>query len=218
MAERKVYVLGDAERMVMREGSEEAAGAFLKLLEEPPARATIILTSSEPGALIPTIRSRVVAVRVPALGAREAADVLREPAMAEAVVAAGGPKKLDEQLHLANGAPGSLLGNSEWSEALDRARAILDAATSQDRRVQMRAALMQGSSKARGAFSIALDALTTLLHERARSSVERGNLASAAASARALDAVELAKERAAGLTNPALITSRLIRDLEVLSA
>ncbi len=33
MAERKVYVLGDAERMVMREGSEEAAGAFLKLLE-----------------------------------------------------------------------------------------------------------------------------------------------------------------------------------------
>ena len=218
MAERKVYVLGDAERMVMREGSEEAAGAFLKLLEEPPARATIILTSSESGALIPTIRSRLVAVRVPALGAREAAEVLREPAMAEAVVAAGGPKKFDEQLHLANGAPGSLLGNNEWSEALNRARAILDAATSQDRRVQMRAALMQGSSKARGAFSIALDALTTLLHERARSSVERGNLASAAASARALDAVELAKERAAGLTNPALITSRLIRDLEVLSA
>ena len=39
--------------------------AFLKLLEEPPADTTIIVTSSEPGALLPTIRSRVVAIRVP---------------------------------------------------------------------------------------------------------------------------------------------------------
>ncbi len=147
--------------------------------------------------------------------------MLREPAMAEAVVALAGPaEKVRRTVAPRQRCSGSfsLLGNNEWSEALNRARAILDAATSQDRRVQMRTALMQGSSKARGAFSIALDALTTLLHERARSSVERGNLASAAASARALDAVELAKERAAGLTNPALITSRLIRDLEVLSA
>jgi hypothetical protein len=49
---RKVYVLGDADRLVVREDSELAAGAFLKLLEEPPPRATIVLTSSEPGALI----------------------------------------------------------------------------------------------------------------------------------------------------------------------
>ena len=69
LAARKVFVLGEADRLVVREDSEYAAGAFLKLLEEPPRSANIILTSSEPGSLIPTIRSRLVAVRVPPLGA-----------------------------------------------------------------------------------------------------------------------------------------------------
>ena len=64
MGQRKVFVIGDAERMVAQEGSDQAANAFLKLLEEPPSNTMIILTSSEPGALLPTIRSRVVAVRV----------------------------------------------------------------------------------------------------------------------------------------------------------
>src|SRR4029453_11349249 len=63
IAKRKVFIIGDAERMVPQEGSEQAANAFLKLLEEPPADTTIILTSSEPGALLPTIRSRVVSMR-----------------------------------------------------------------------------------------------------------------------------------------------------------
>ncbi len=50
MARRKVFIIGDAERMVSQEGSDQAANAFLKLLEEPPADTTVILTSSEPGA------------------------------------------------------------------------------------------------------------------------------------------------------------------------
>jgi DNA polymerase-3 subunit delta' len=44
MARRKVFIVGDAERMVAQEGSDQAANAFLKLLEEPPADTTIILT------------------------------------------------------------------------------------------------------------------------------------------------------------------------------
>ena len=105
---RKVYVLGDADRLVVREDSEFAAGAFLKLLEEPPPRATIVLTSSEPGALIPTIRSRVVAIRVPRLSPRAVDSVLEEPAMRDALASAGVPPQLDEQRRLANGAPGRL--------------------------------------------------------------------------------------------------------------
>ena len=58
MSRRKVFVVGDAERMVPQEGAEAAANAFLKLLEEPPADTTLILTSSEPGALLPTIGCR----------------------------------------------------------------------------------------------------------------------------------------------------------------
>jgi DNA polymerase III delta prime subunit len=38
MAHRKVFVVGDAERMVPQAANPDAANAFLKLLEEPPAR------------------------------------------------------------------------------------------------------------------------------------------------------------------------------------
>ena len=214
LAARSVYVLGDADRLVVREDSEFAAGAFLKLLEEPPPRATIVLTSSEPGALIPTIRSRVVAVRVPPLAPDAVNGLLAEPAIREGLAAAGVPASLDEQRRMAAGAPGALLARSEWADALLRARALLDAAGAGDRRGQMRAALAQGSAKARGAFSTSLDALTALLHERARVAVDRGNSRGARTAARALDLVEDAKERASGNVNPQLITSELLRRLE----
>jgi DNA polymerase-3 subunit delta' len=214
LAARKIYVIGEAERMVLRDGAEESAGAFLKLLEEPPARANIILTSSEPGALIPTIRSRLVAVRVPALGTADVDAVLAEPAMREAIAAAGGPTNAAEQRRLAGGAPGLLLGGSQWAEALTRARRMLDAASTRDRKEQMKTALMQGSARARGAFSTALDALTTLLHERVRAATLRGNAHGATSAARALDVVDRAKERATGNVNPQLITSELLRKLD----
>ncbi len=218
LAARKVYIVGDADRMVLQEDAELSAGAFLKLLEEPPIRATLILTSSEPGSLLPTIRSRLVSVRVPSLGDSESAAVLAEPAMQAAIKSAGGPANQAEQLRLANGAPGSLLGNAEWSDALKRARAILEAATSRDMRQVMRTALEQGSRGARGAFSTSLDALTALLHERIRAAVDRQNDRSAARTARALDAVEVAKDRASRLINPQLVASQLIRELEELIA
>jgi hypothetical protein len=140
--------------------------------------------------------------------------VLAEPAMREAIAAAGGPKSIAEQVRLAAGAPGALLGGAEWGEALVRARRMLEAATSRNHREQVRTALLQGSNRARGAFSTALDALTTLLHERVRSAAERGSAAAASGAARALDCVELAKEQAAGNVNPQLITSELLRQLE----
>jgi hypothetical protein len=59
-----------------------------------------------------------------------------------------------------------------------------------------------------------LDALSSLLHERARAAVQRGNTATARAATRALDDVEEAKERASGNVNPQLITSELLRRLE----
>jgi len=202
--------------LAVREGAEEAAAAFLKLLEEPPARANIILTSSEPGALLPTIRSRLVAVRVPPLGAAAVDAVLAEPAMQKALAAAGVPSKLDEQRRLAAGAPGSLLAGAEWGEALSRARRMLDAASDGDRRERYRSALRQGSSKARGAYSTSLDALTVLLHERVKAATDRGNDAAAMAAARALDAVEQAKEYATGNVNPQLVTNELLGRLEAL--
>ncbi len=64
MARRKVFVVGDAERLAVQAANPEAANALLKALEEPPADTVIVLTSSEPEALLPTVLSRVVRIRV----------------------------------------------------------------------------------------------------------------------------------------------------------
>src|SRR5881396_2602915 len=61
---RKVFVIGDAERLAPQTGAEAAANALLKALEEPPADTVFVLTSSQPDALPATILSRVVRVRV----------------------------------------------------------------------------------------------------------------------------------------------------------
>jgi DNA polymerase-3 subunit delta' len=45
-----------------------AANALLKILEEPPARTTLILVSSREGRLLPTVRSRCQLVRLPRPG------------------------------------------------------------------------------------------------------------------------------------------------------
>ncbi|MCK4956581.1 MAG: hypothetical protein KAS49_03025, partial [Candidatus Cloacimonetes bacterium] len=50
---KKVYIIEQADKM-----TNQAANAFLKTLEEPPADTVIILTSSKPSALLPTILSR----------------------------------------------------------------------------------------------------------------------------------------------------------------
>lgn len=50
---RRFFIIDDADRM-----NEQAANALLKTLEEPPQTSTIILITSLPDALLPTIRSR----------------------------------------------------------------------------------------------------------------------------------------------------------------
>ena len=214
LAARKVFVIGDAERMVSQEGSDQAANAFLKLLEEPPGNTNIVLTSSEPGALLPTIRSRVIALRVPRLTDADMAAFLDHEAVRAHLDTLSLPRDRADRLRLANGAPGTLLAQSAMDQALARARRLLDAATGGDRAARIRAAFVQGSSGARGEFSDALQALTLLLHERARAAVDRDDQAAALGASRAADAVERAKVLAAGNANPQLVTFTLLRELE----
>lgn len=54
----KVNILIDAEKM-----REEAANAFLKLLEEPPPQTVFLLTTNRPDQLLPTILSRCQQLR-----------------------------------------------------------------------------------------------------------------------------------------------------------
>jgi DNA polymerase III subunit delta' len=212
---RKVFVVGDAERLVPQVGSEEAANAFLKLLEEPPANTTILLTSSEPGSLLPTIRSRVVSVRVPRLADAEVERFLADARVAKAAGVKGGAG-IRERASVAAGAPGALLSDAARGDAHTQAMRLLEAATGRDRAVIHATALRQGVKSARGAFSDTLDALTVILHNRARGAASRGDERQAAGAARAVEVVEEVKEMAAGNVNPQLATARLLRELEEL--
>jgi DNA polymerase III subunit delta' len=208
LARRKVMILGDADRLIAQEGSDAAANALLKLLEEPLPDTTLVLTSSEPGALLPTIRSRVVSVRVAPLTAAE----VRQWAASDDVRAKLG--KLDDTvLDRASGAPGALLAGTAHDSADSHARAWLRALEG-DASEKFVAVLSQKPAGARGGFADALDALDGVLHARLRPAVESGG--DATALARALDVVEAARERTGHNVNPTLITAELLRELRAL--
>lgn len=69
VAPRKVAILYEVDRMHIT-----AANVFLKTLEEPPANTTLLLLTTRPYALLPTIRSRVLHFRFPSMGTAVAAD------------------------------------------------------------------------------------------------------------------------------------------------
>jgi DNA polymerase-3 subunit delta' len=60
-ARRSVYIFTSAAFM------KEAANSLLKVLEEPPSHALIILLAENPGELLPTIRSRTSLIRLGAI-------------------------------------------------------------------------------------------------------------------------------------------------------
>lgn len=212
MGRRKIFIIGDAERMVPQEGADMAANAFLKLLEEPPADTTIILTSSEPGALLPTIRSRVVTVRVPLLADAAVRAFVDDP-LVKKTLDKKSKSGTAERVRFAAGAPGRLLRGDDDAKAILGARKIIDAATSARRTLHYSAALSQGSTGARGVFADTLDALIDLLGERVRDALHRQDGGAAASASRAVDAVLRAQTYASGNVSPQVITAKLIREL-----
>jgi len=66
----RVYIFSDAEFM------KEAANSLLKVLEEPPEFATLFLLTDNPSALLPTIRSRCMILRLAPLPAEEVEQYL----------------------------------------------------------------------------------------------------------------------------------------------
>jgi DNA polymerase-3 subunit delta' len=67
----RVALVDSAETM-----NPNATNALLKILEEPPAQCLLLLTTSVPGALLPTIRSRCHQLKMPPLSADAIARLL----------------------------------------------------------------------------------------------------------------------------------------------
>lgn len=229
MGSRKVFVVGDAEAMVPQESSQEAANAFLKLLEEPPADTTLILTSSTPGALLPTIRSRVLPVRLLPLAAEEVADFLaRRKGMDEAEAAdvaalSGGAIGRALRLLPAGGGPGPL------ERRRQAGRALLMAAVADASAARLAAALAEAPTGGRGEFTATLESLSAWLRDlMAAATGAPEHVVNAADVAmlsqvvrrrdihplgvgRAVDRVHRAVELASGNVNPQLILADLLR-------
>ncbi len=119
-------------RVVIVDSADELAGpaanALLKSLEEPPARTVFLLISSEPGRLLPTIRSRCRTINLAPL-----ADVDLRRAAEDAIAAADGEPP-DEQLwpKLASLAAGSVrralsLSQADGLKLYERIEALLAA-------------------------------------------------------------------------------------------
>jgi DNA polymerase-3 subunit delta' len=73
MRRRRVFILDGADTMRW-----DVASVFLKILEEPPGSATLILTAPSPYSLLPTIVSRCLQFHFAPLPASEVEAILKE--------------------------------------------------------------------------------------------------------------------------------------------
>jgi DNA polymerase III subunit delta' len=201
VARRKVFVIGDAERLIPQRANPEAANALLKLLEEPPADTVIVLTAADPDALLPTMLSRVVRLHLSPLPTsvvtlfvqNELPDVKdRQTAVTAAQGSIG-------RLLAIQGHPSTSAGSS--------ADAFLDTlrGTAADRYA---AALRQGPFQARGGFTDMLDGLLERLRQQAAQGTGDGRRI-----AEAIGLVLQAREQAQGNVNPQLLSAILADDL-----
>lgn len=121
---RRVVILDAADDM-----NVNAANALLKILEEPPADALLLLVSHQPSRLLPTIRSRCRVLRcqpLPEADMKTALNAAGEDASDGVAALAAG--SVGEALRLIHGDGlalyGSLLDLAEGFPRMDRAKAL----------------------------------------------------------------------------------------------
>ena len=201
MGKSKVFIVGDAERLIPQLGTEVAANALLKALEEPPADSVIILTASDPNALLPTILSRIVLIRVARIAD---SDVT---VFAQQILGLTNQAELSQRVTATDGAIGKLFalaptrsGPGFTSGGTDQAERFLNA--------PWLFALGQVPFQARGGFTDMLDALASKLRAEAKRGGDTEKLVEAIALV--LDARDLAQ----GNVNPQLLAAVLAEDLQ----
>ena len=123
MGRRRVFILDGAETMRW-----DVANVFLKMLEEPPGSATLILTAPSPYALLPTIVSRCLQFHFAPLPQSAVEKILKEKTHRQ-------PVEIKLAAQLAEGSPGLAMEMDIDAAAQHRRNAL---------RILERAALGQG--------------------------------------------------------------------------
>ena len=214
----RVFIIGEADRLVPQESSPEAANATLKLLEEPPPGALYLLTTLDPRRVLPTIRSRAAPIRLNRLTDEAVRDFLRqhtEPRWSE--------EKIEQRAGLAAGSIGMALSEGEESGKAYRSAEQLLMAVAEGRGPALERALGQVTYSARGEFAAMLDALADTLGEAARGTmgqpVRRSipqpllRHRSPRPLLQAMERVAEAREAAAGNVNPQILLAVLGEEL-----
>lgn len=136
------------------------SNAILKTLEEPPAKAVVLLISHGEQLLLPTIRSRCHEVRLGALGEAETMSALIQSGRA--------PGEAKQMARLAPGRPGRAV-QLEGSDSSAAATAAIEALRNLGGRDgHALHSLLQQSAKSDTTMAAALEALRNGLQTRAR--------------------------------------------------
>ncbi len=212
MGRCKVFVVGDADRLVPQASSPEAANALLKVLEEPPPDTYLVLTTAEPASLLPTIRSRLVQLRVRRLKAAEVTRFLTE--VPQPPLSAADARRRAE---LAGGSIGAALAiENEGADASEAARVLLEAAV-RGPEARFRYALALKPFGGRGTFTDTLAAAGEILRdrlaERLRDPASDRGAPPATGLLEAIREIDRARKLARGNGNPQLIAADLTRRL-----
>jgi DNA polymerase III subunit delta' len=165
---RRVFIIGEADRLVPQESSPEAANALLKLLEEPSAGVQFILTTVDAGLLLPTVRSRATTVRVGRVTDDEVRSFLETH-----LRPVPSAEELARRVAAAEGSIGCALAAGDDTGRAQRAAEQLLEAVLAGAGPAMEQALRQPPWSARGEFTAMLDALAETLGEAARGTVGR---------------------------------------------
>ncbi len=152
----RVFLIDDAEKL-----NDPSANALLKVLEEPPHTSHILLLTSRPDMLLPTIRSRCQMIRFSPVSPEEIAAYLQKNKIASATEARIRARVSMGSLGRAVGQ--DLDGFNEQRKAMMR---VLQALSESDDRIQLlRSAEELNDAKYKDEYESRLDVLEALIRD-----------------------------------------------------
>jgi DNA polymerase-3 subunit delta' len=152
----RIFLIEDADKL-----NDASSNALLKVLEEPPPTAHIILITSRPAVLLPTIRSRCQMVRFSPLSVEEIEQYLVQNKIAK-------PAEAKLQARCASGSLGRALRSDlkTYREHRDTMLKVLKAlAITHDRSQLLRVAEVLNEARYKDDYEYRLDLLETLIRD-----------------------------------------------------
>jgi DNA polymerase-3 subunit delta' len=152
----RVFLIEDADKL-----NDSSANALLKVLEEPPHTSHIVLLTSRPDMLLPTIRSRCQMIRFSPLAADEI-----ETHLVKNKIATPGEARI--RARVARGSLGRALAQDldEFNEQRKAMLRVLQALTLGEDRIQLlHSAEELNDAKHRDEYESRLDVLETLIRD-----------------------------------------------------